>query len=222
MENKNLGNKIFQIILIIEVIAVALVIIFDFFLPTLVILALAAFSLLIRKENIKALGFKKIDKPLKMVGTIFLLSLIWSVILLAFIMPVLNHLLGTTQDLSAFEDLKGNIGKLIPLLLLSWTLAALGEETAYRGYLQKILYDLFGKNKIGIVLTIAISSILFGLAHTEQGIIGVVLTTFDAVILSLVKRHYNDNLWAPVFFHGINNTVGMITFFFIGPIYGFW
>jgi hypothetical protein len=222
VKNKNSSNKIFQIILIIEVIVVALVVFFDFFLPTLVILALAAFSRLIRKENIKALGFKKIYKPLKMFSRIFLLSLIWSLVLLAFVMPVLNHLLGTTQDLSAFADLKGNIGKLIPLLLLSWTLAALGEETAYRGYLQKILYDLFGRSNNGIILTIAISSILFGLAHTEQGIIGVVLTTFDAIILSLVKRHYDDNLWASVFFHGINNTVGLITFFFIGPIYGFW
>lgn len=217
-----MSNKIVRLRLIIEVIAISLIVIFDVFLPTILILALAIFSLIINKENIKTLGFKKDKQPVKMVGNIFLISIAWSFILLAVIMPILNHLLGTTQDLSAFEDLKGNISKLLTLLFFSWTLSAIGEEVAYRGFLQKNLYNLLGRNKTGIILTIGLSSILFGLAHTEQGIIGIILTTLDAIVFSLVKKRYNDNLWASVLFHGINNTVGLITFFFIGPIYGFW
>jgi len=52
--------------------------------------------------------------------------------------------------------------------VLSWTLAALGEEIVYRGYFQKRLTDVLGSNLPGILLTIGISSLLFGLAHTER------------------------------------------------------
>jgi membrane protease YdiL (CAAX protease family) len=62
---------------------------------------------------------------------------------LALFIPVLNHLTGTTQDLSAFENLKGNFGNLLFFLVLTWTLAAFGEEIVYRGYLQKRMCDLF-------------------------------------------------------------------------------
>jgi hypothetical protein len=29
-------------------------------------------------------------------------------------------------------------------------------------------------------------------------------------------------LWAAVLAHGFNNTIGLVTFFFVGPIYGLW
>jgi uncharacterized protein len=215
-------SKILRILLIIEIILAALAVILDVFIPTLVILALAAFSIIFNAESLRTLGFTRIHQPLRTVGKIFLLVIIWSLVLLALVMPALNHLLGTTQDLSAFEDLKGNFGKLILLLTLSWTLAAFGEEIAYRGYLQQRLYRLLGRDKLTIPITIFFTSILFGIAHSEQGMIGVIITTLDAIILSIVKEKFDGNLWAPILFHGINNTIGIITFFFFGPIYGFW
>jgi membrane protease YdiL (CAAX protease family) len=63
--------------------------------------------------------------------------------------------------------------------------------------------------------------VLFGLGHTEQGLLGVVVVTLDACVWSVLRIHYRT-LWAPVLAHGFNNTLGFITFFLVGPVHGLW
>jgi len=49
-----------------------------------------------------------------------------------------------------------------------------------------------------------------------------VITTFiDALFFSFVRYRF-DNLWASVFAHGFLNSIGIITFYFTGPLYGLW
>jgi uncharacterized protein len=218
MKNKGL----WKILSLIELLVAAFVIIFDLFIPTIIILGLAVISLLLRNEKISTLGFKKLENAFRMATTIFLLTVVWTFMHLALFMPVLNHFTGTTQDLSAFENLKGNFGNLLFFLVLTWTLAAFGEEIVYRGYLQKRVCDLLENSKVGIFSGVAISSLLFGIAHTEQGIIGVIITFLDAIFFSLLKLKYENNLWASVLAHGFSNTIGLTAFFFVGPMYGFW
>ena len=213
---------VWNLVTVVELIMAALVIWLDLFIPTLVILAVCAISMLVRKERLSALGFKKLDRPLMAVGFIFLAILGWTLVQLGLIMPVMNHLTGTTQDLSAFEDIKGNVGKLIILLIATWTLAAFGEEIVYRGYLQARVSSLFSDGRVGIIAAVAITSALFGLAHTEQGVIGVVVTFFDAIVFSIIKLRLDGNLWGSILAHGLSNTIGIVAFFFIGPVYGLW
>ncbi len=80
---------------------------------------------------------------------------------------------------------------------------------------------MFENPTAAIFSGIAVSSLLFGLAHTEQGLIGVTVTTLDAIFFSLLKLKY-DNIWAPILAHGLSNTIGLTAFFFVGPIYGLW
>lgn len=215
-------RTLWKIVTIIEIVIAAMVIILDLFIPTLIILGMIVISLLIRRENIATLGFKKTKSLSRMTGFIFLSVVIWQLFQIGFTMPVLNRLTGVTQDLGSFGNLKGNLGQLFLFLVLSWTLAALGEEMVYRGYLQKLLGSLFGNNLTGLTLTVGISSLLFGIAHTEQGIVGVVVTTLDALFFSWLKRRFDDNLWAVILAHGFSNSVGLIVFYFTGPIYGLW
>lgn len=215
-------NTLWKIITIVELVSAAAVVILDLFIPTIVILSLIVISLLIRRETIATLGFKSNKPTLRMAFTVFLLVLVWTLLHLSFFMPVLNHLTGTTQDLSDFADLQGNHSKLLFLLGLTWTLAAFGEEIVYRGYLQRRMCDLLGHTRSAIFWAVGFSSLLFGLAHTEQGIIGVVLTTLDAVFFSWLKYRYENNLWASILAHGLSNTTGLVAFYFVGPIYGFW
>jgi membrane protease YdiL (CAAX protease family) len=211
-----------KIIAAVEIILAGIVIVLDWFIPTVIVLGIIAISLLARREKIAVLGFRKVEKPFRMVLTILLVIAAWQLLQLSLFMPLLNHLTGTRQNLGAFETLKGNTRSLILLLSLSWTLAAFGEEIIYRGYLQKRLCDIFGDNRMGLVLAVGISSILFGLAHTEQGTIGVTLTFLDALVFSGLKLKYQNNLWASILAHGLSNTIGIVAFFFTGPIYGFW
>jgi membrane protease YdiL (CAAX protease family) len=137
-------------------------------------------------------------------------------------MPILNRFTGTTIDYSGFAHLKGNLGQLILFLAFSWTVAAFGEEMVYRGYFPKLLGNLFGSSLPGVLLAAGISSLLFGLAHIEQGLTGVVVTTLDALFFSWLKQKFGNNLWATILTHGFYNSIGLIIFYFVGPIYGLW
>ena len=215
-------KKLWKIIAAFEIIAAAVVIILDLFIPTIVILGMIVISLLVRRENIASLGFKKNANGLRMAGMVLLGVMALQLFQIGVTMPILNHLTGTTIDYSGFANLKGNLEQLTLFLVASWTLAAFGEEVVYRGYLQKRLGDLFGTNTIGLILTVGISSLLFGIAHTEQGIIGVVVTTLDALFFSWLKLKHGNNLWAAILAHGFSNSIGLIIFYFTGPIYGLW
>lgn len=199
-----------------------MVVLLDLFLPTIVILGMICVSLLIRREHIRTLGFKRPQSWARMIGFAFISVIFMQLFDVGVVLPIMNRLTGSTIDYSGFANLKGNLGQLVLLIVLSWTLAALGEEIVYRGYIQKLLTNLFGSNLPGLLLTVGISSLLFGLAHSEQGIIGVVATTIDALFFSWLKQKFNNNLWAAIFAHGFYNTIGMIVFYFTGPIYGLW
>ncbi len=211
-----------KIITVVELVAATAVVLLDLFLPTLVILGMIIVSLLIRREHIRSLGFKRPQSWPGMLGFAFVSVLFLQLFDLGVVMPIMNRLTGTTIDYSEFAHLKGNLGQLALLLVLSWTLAALGEEMVYRGYFQKLITNLFGSNLPGILLAVGISSLVFGLAHTEQGLIGVVVTTVDALFYSWLKLKFGGNLWANILAHGFYNSIGVIVFFFTGPIFGLW
>lgn len=211
-----------KLITILEIIAVVTVVLLDLFIPTLVILGMSVISLLVRRENIASLGFKRHPSGLVMAGSVFVGVVFLQLFQIGVIMPILNRLTGTTINYSGFANLQGNPGQLLLFLALSWTLAALGEELVYRGYLQKLLGSLLENNTIGIILTVGGSSLLFGLAHTEQGLTGIIVTTIDALFFSWLKHKFDGNLWAAVLAHGFSNSIGLVIFYFTGPLYGLW
>lgn len=215
-------KPIWKIITIIELVLAVVVILLDLFIPTIIILGLIVISLFIRREHIRSLGFKRPKSWARIIGFSFIVVVFLQLFDVGFVMPIMNRLTGSTIDYSGFANLKGNLRQLAILLFFSWTLAALGEEIVYRGYIQKLLVNLFGSKMPGIFLTVMFSSLLFGLAHTEQGIIGVVVTTIDALFFSWLKIKFDNNLWAAILAHGFYNSIGVVVFFFTGPIYGLW
>jgi uncharacterized protein len=210
-----------KVVAALEVIVVAPVVILDFPIATLIILPLVAFSLAIRRQRSSALGFRRTPRTLQMIAMVFGLTAVWDLLQIGLTMPILNRMTGEAQDLSQFAGLHGNLGSLVIFLALSWTLAAVGEEVVYRGYLPLRITDIFGGERAGIVIGVLLSSVIFGLAHTEQGTVGIVLTFLDALFFSFLRWRFR-NLWAAVLGHGFNNTLGLVTFYLIGPIYGLW
>ena len=207
-------------VIAVEAVLASAAVLFDLLIPTFVLLALMAVSLLVRRAGLSTLGFHRAAiVPLAVKMLIFAGA--WSLFQLSVTMPIANHLSGKKTDLSDYAKLEGNLGMLLGLLLLSWTLAALGEELAYRGYLQTRLRELFGSGRVGLVAAVLVSSALFGIAHSEQGIVGVLVITVDAVAFSVVRYRYKT-LWASVLAHGFNNTIGFVAFYLVGPVYGFW
>jgi membrane protease YdiL (CAAX protease family) len=201
---------------VVEVALAAVAVAFDLAVPTLVILGLMGVSLAWRHENFRSLGLARSANRARMALQVLGLVVVWTVLQLGLFMPVITHLTGQQQDLGDFEDLEGNLTLLAVFLLLTWTIAAFGEELAYRGYVLTRTADF-----AGLAAAVLASSALFGLAHTEQGVVGVIVTFLDAVFFSVLRLRYRT-LWAAILAHGFNNTIGLVALYFVGPVYGFW
>jgi membrane protease YdiL (CAAX protease family) len=199
----------------------AAAVLLDVLIPSLVMLAMAAVSLTVRRRGLGSLGLRRVREPARLMLKMLAVAVVWSLVQLSLTIPIANHVSGQKQDLSAFADLEGNVGLLVLLLVLGWTLGAFAEELAYRGYLQTRLTQAFGPGRFAVWAAVLIASVLFGAAHSEQGAIGVLVVTLDGIVFSVVRNHYRT-VWASVLAHGFNNTLGFLTFFLIGPVYGFW
>jgi CAAX protease family protein len=209
-----------RVVSAIEATAAAFAVILDLTIPSLVLIAMAAASLMIRRQGVATLGLRRFS-GWGLVGKTFAFAVLWSLFQFTVTMPVANHVSGTRQDLSAFEDLQGNVGMLAALLVAGWLLGAFAEELAYRGYLLTRIHDAFGDGRVGLLVAVLASSVLFGIAHSEQGLVGVLIVTIDGIYFSLLRLHY-QTLWASILAHGFNNTIGFIAFFMVGPLYGAW
>jgi hypothetical protein len=203
-----------------EVVAATAAVLLDLLIPSIVLFAMALLSLAVRRERAGSLGLRRVPAgPLVLRMLVF--AVLWSFLQLGLTMPLANHVSGSRQDLSGFADVEGDLGLLLLLVALSWTLAAFVEEFAFRGYLLTRLRETLGGGRTATVLAVLVSSVLFGILHSEQGLIGVLIVSLDAIAFSILRLHYRT-LWAPVLAHGFNNTLGFVAFFFVGPIYGFW
>jgi len=204
----------------VEVLAATAVVLLDLLIPSLVLLAMAAVSVAVRRRGPASLGLLRVPAwPL--VPRMFAFAVGWTFVQLAVTMPVANHLSGTHQDLSGFADVEGDLALLALFVVLSWTLAAFVEELAFRGYLLTRMREAFGAGRVAAVLAVAASSFLFGILHSEQGLIGVLVVSLDAVAFS-VLRYRCRTVWAAVLAHGFNNTIGFVALFLVGPVYGLW
>ena len=140
-------TRVWSLLTAIEVALASIAVVLDLLVPTLVLLALAGCSLLVRREGFASLGYHRVAAPGRLALGMFAFAAAWSVFQLGVVLPLANHLSGSEQDLGDFDDLRGNVVMLVALLALSWTLAALGEETAYRGYLQTRIVQLLGSGR---------------------------------------------------------------------------
>lgn len=200
-----------------ELAIISLIIIFGIIFPTIVILILGSISLYLRNKKWKNVGFKRPDNWSAIIIFGILVSILIVLSLLIVVLPVLNVLTGATLDLSSFSALAGgDILALLGWLTLTWTLAAFGEEFVYRGYIQNRWVDLLGDDRNGWIIAVSITSVLFGISHGYQGIVGIITTSMIAVIYSAVYLRFKRNLWASIITHGLYDTITFIALFYFG------
>lgn len=113
-------------------------------------------------------------------------------------------------DLSSYEEAM-TPWRLLGWIVISWTIAAFGEEIIWRGFFMKQIARLFGEQKrsswvIGLVL----SSIGFGLAHFHQGLGGILGTGFVGLVYGILFLVSGRNLWGPIIAHGLTGTTSFI------------
>jgi len=127
--------------------------------------------------------------------------------------PRVMHLLHAPPDLSVLSDLRGNGMMLAVVLLLSWTLAAFGEELVWRGYILNRIADMISLLRLRCPVAVVLSSAVFGLAHFDQGWTGVIENAIDGALLAGLYFAGGRNLWLPILAHGVTDSLDSLLIF---------
>jgi len=170
-------------------------------------------SLWLRKSGWRHLGLNRPASWLRTIGIGAIVGLVYQAVSLWLIVPLLHQLTNEPLDLSQFAPLRANVSLLIIYLTVSWTIAAFGEEMAYRGYLLNRVADLFGHSRASWVVGLIGSSALFGFGHAYQGITGILETFLFACVMAGLYLAGRRNLWLPVIAHGVYDTVAVVLIF---------
>ena len=204
-----------------ELAFMAAAILLDLLIPSILVALAGAVFVLVRKERMPVTKPPAGFKPLRFTLKMFLWAVAWTAVQYSLIMPIQNHLLHDTRNVDSFASVHGNFPNLLLFLLLSWAMAAVIEEIAFRGFFQNRIISLFSGRKFGMIIAVILTSALFGAMHAEQGAVGVIITAVDSVFFSVIRYHY-QSVWASVLVHGFLNTIGLIAFFIAGSLYGLW
>jgi CAAX protease family protein len=128
--------------------------------------------------------------------------------------PLLVALTGRYPDLSVLRGLIGNVPMLLIAVGASWLLAAFGEELVWRGYVLNRILDLLGRTRLGWLVSVVVVSVVFGLAHANQGWTGISENTINGALLAALYIACGRNLFAPIVAHGVTDTLDSLIIFF--------
>lgn len=120
---------------------------------------------------------------------------------------------GETRDLARFSDVAGSPAALMQLMLLSWTLAAFGEELAFRIVLMRGIAYSLGDSRLAFGIAVLAQALVFGLVHAYQGPAGVLGTAVNGLVfggLTLVAR---GSIWPAALAHGSSNSIGIVSLY---------
>ena len=115
-----------------------------------------------------------------------------------------------SSDMSNYAFLQNNLGMLILTLIGTYIVASFGEEVIYRGFFINRLIELGLDSKIGKVIVIFISALIFGLVHYQWGPMGIVQTGFMGAVLGFFYLKLKKRIWILVLAHGYMDTILMI------------
>jgi len=81
-----------------EVVAVVAAVLTDWAIPAVVIVVLAGLSLILRRCGPSTLGFHRVSRPWRLVAGMAGFAVAWTLVNVAILIPLTNHLSGTRQD----------------------------------------------------------------------------------------------------------------------------
>lgn len=124
--------------------------------------------------------------------------------------PLVEELVGGARDLERFAQVQGSTATLAALLVRNWTLAAFGEEFAYRIVFMRGIAFALGDSRKGRVIALVLQAVMFGLIHAYQGPAGVAGATVSGLVFGAVTIAGRWSIWPAALAHGTNNTIGLL------------
>lgn len=136
----------------------------------------------------------------------------------AFGLPIAESAMNVEPGAGAdrFSDVEGDIRALLSLLLVSWTIAAIGEELSFRVVLMRGLKETLGSGFGATVLALLVSSAVFGLIHLYKGPVGMLSSTVSGLVFGLCVLTGRGAIWPAILCHGLNNTIGILRIYDVG------
>jgi|SRR5580698_6187346 membrane protease YdiL (CAAX protease family) len=177
------------------------------------LLVLGWISLRVRKLRWKDVGFTLNRSWTSTLALGLGAGIILEIIELFITQPLLAHLTGKPPDLEGFRMLTGNIKYTAITIALVWTVAAFGEELVWRGYVMNRVADLGNKTRFAWFCSLIVVHVAFGLAHSYQGLTGIIQEGFAGLLLGLIYLGSGKNLSVPIVAHGVSDTLDILLIF---------
>jgi hypothetical protein len=111
---------------------------------------------------------------------------------------------------SGYDYLRGNLPMLMLALAAVYVVSSFGEEVIYRGFLITRLTELGAGGKWTVRAAVAISAVVFGFAHFDWGVVGIVQTGFMGLALGAAYVILRRRLWVLVLAHAYMDTILLV------------
>jgi len=167
-------------------------------------------ALRLRKEPWSTLGFTLPADTSKFIVLGALAGIFMELLAVYVTTPLISEAFCVEPDYSGLSEIQGNIQLLVLYLVLSWVLAAFGEEICFRGFLMKRIAQVSGDSQAAWLVSLFLASALFGWGHTEQGISGWVQEGFSGLLLGILFLVSRKNLVLPIVAHGVSNSLAFV------------
>jgi membrane protease YdiL (CAAX protease family) len=117
-------------------------------------------------------------------------------------------------DMSGYDFLRGNLPLLLLVLVCVYFNASFGEEVIYRGFLITRIAELGSGGKAGWWAGVLISSLTFGVIHSDWALVGIVQMAFMGLALGVSYLLVRRNLWVTILAHGYADTILIVQMYF--------
>ena len=124
--------------------------------------------------------------------------------------PLWERVFGGTRDLARFSDVAGSSTELIKLMALNWTVAAFGEELAFRIVLMRGIAFALGDSRKAFGVALIAQAVIFGLIHAYQGPAGIFGTAINGLIYGGLTLAARGSIWPAAIAHGSSNSIGIM------------
>ena len=146
-------------------------------------------------------------------GKAVLIGAVAGLLIFLFLSKVFFPLLSQVVSLPAtqvemYDQLRGNTGFYIFLLIMGWLVGGLYEEIVFHGFLFREIEKLLpGRN--AVLLSFLITNIIFGAYHLQLGYEGAINAFLAGMGYNVVILLNRRNLWYGIIAHGGFDTIAL-------------
>jgi len=204
---------------IISLLAILLVVIFPHFVPlpfySYAIICLGVVILILRKENktLRDLGLKQNGISIKTFLVGITSALVWVAFMRWIYLPLISYLF-IVPDYTEYNFIQNNPTNLIITIAAAWIIGGFYEEIIFRGFIQKTIEGWLNNNH-SFLFAGLITSVIFGLYHSQQGYLGMISATLGGLFWTFLLKRFGKNLWYPIISHAIFDTI-TLTLIYLG------